>query len=80
MKLPDWRRGLRVDPVPALLASGNSAIEYFTRRDLLGEEVPPIGTLWDLPSVERIMRKQQADGSWKYPGGNARIRSEEDYD
>ena len=26
------------------------------------------------------MRKQQADGSWKYPGGNARIRSEEDYD
>lgn len=77
MKLPDWRRGLRVDPVPA---SGNPAIEYFTRRDILGEKVPPVKTLWGLPPVERIMRKQQADGSWKYPGGSARIRAQEDYD
>jgi hypothetical protein len=75
-----WRKGLRVDPVPALLASGNPAIEYFTQRDLLGEKVKPIETLWDMPCVERILRKQQGDGSWKYPGGSARIRSQEDYD
>ena len=74
-----WRKAFRVDPVPALLASGNPAIEYFTRRDLLGEKVAPIETLWDLPCVERILRKQQRDGSWKYHGGSARIRSGEDY-
>lgn len=79
MKPHDWGSGFRVDPAP-LLASGNPAIEYFTRRDILGEKVPPVKTLWDPPPVERIMRKQQADGSWKYPGGNSRIRSEEDYD
>jgi len=74
-----WRKWLRVDPVPALLASGSPAIEYFTRRDLLGEKVKPIETLWELPCVERIRRKQQRDGSWKYHSGNTHMRSEEDY-
>ncbi len=79
MKLPDWRRALRIDPAQTLLASGNTAIGYFTRRDILRKKVAPIETLWVLPCVERIMRKQQGDGSWKYHGGSARTRSEEDY-
>lgn len=74
-----WRKAFRVDPVPALLASGSPAIEYFIRRDLLGAKVKPIETLWGLPCVERIFRKQQRDGSWKYHSGNTRMRSEEDY-
>ncbi len=31
---------LLYDPIPPLLASGDEALIYFTRRDLLGEEVP----------------------------------------
>ncbi len=27
-----WREQLRYDPIPALLASGNEALQYFTRR------------------------------------------------
>jgi hypothetical protein len=64
----DWRNYLRADPVPRLLNSGNPPIATFARRDLLDEAVGPIELLWDLPAARRILRKQRADGSWKYPG------------
>lgn len=58
------------DPVPALLDAGDIALAYFVRRDLLGEPVGPASVLWGLPEPQRLLRKQQADGSWRYPGGN----------
>jgi len=61
--------GLR-DPVPALLAAGDVALAYFVCRDLLGEPVGPASVLWELPEPQRLLRKQQVDGSWRYPGGN----------
>ncbi len=61
--------GLR-DPVPALLAAGDVALTYFVRRDLLGEPVGPVSVLWELPEPQRLLRRQQTDGSWRYPGGN----------
>lgn len=75
-----WRRSLRVDPLPLLLACGNPAIAYFTRRELLGERAAPASSLGDAPAARRILRKQNADGSWTYPGGDERIRSRENYD
>lgn len=74
-----WRRALRVDPLPLLLGCGNPAIVYFTRRDLLDECTSPISALWDAPAARRILRRQNTDGSWTYPGGEPRIRSPEDY-
>lgn len=71
---------LKIDPIPVLLSAGNPAIEYYTRRDLLGEEVGPVEELWQLPSVSRIFRKQEEDGYWKYPGKiREELRSMEDY-
>lgn len=61
--------GLR-DPVPPLLAAGDPALAYFVQRDLLGEPVGPASALWELPEPQRLLRRQQADGSWCYPGGN----------
>lgn len=75
-----WRQALRVDPLPLLLGCGNAAIVYFTRRELLGERTGQRSSLWDTPAASRILRKQNADGSWTYPGGNERIRSRENYD
>jgi hypothetical protein len=43
---------------------------YFTRRDLLGEEVGPVERLWLLPGAVKILKKQQPDGSWLRPGEN----------
>jgi hypothetical protein len=75
-----WLSRLAVDPIPTLLSSGNDAIVYFTRRDLLGEEVPPVETLWRLPQAEKMLRRQREDGSWRYPGGNKDVRTQDDYD
>jgi len=64
----NWRKQLKYDPLLPLLASGNEAIQYFVRRDLLGEQVSPIHSLWQMPEAQRILKKQQADGSWPRPG------------
>jgi hypothetical protein len=63
-----WRRQLKLDPIPTLLSSGDEALRYFVRRDLLGERVETIQHLWQLPEAQRILRKQQPDGSWFYRG------------
>lgn len=75
-----WRKALRVDPLPLLLGCGNPAVEYFARRDLLGERTGPVSALWDAPAARWILRRQNADGSWTYPGGDDRIRSRANYD
>jgi hypothetical protein len=67
-KVADWRDSLNYDPVSPLIASKSEAISYFARRDLLDDDVKPIRTLWQLPTVEKLIKKQQEDGSWKYPG------------
>jgi len=64
----NWRDQLQFDPIPPLLASGNEALLYFARRDLLGEQTGAVSRLWDLPVAQRIVKKQQADGSWPRPG------------
>lgn len=74
-----WRRGLPIDPLPVLLDHPNPAIVYFTRRDLLGEGDAGVDRLWDLPAAQSLVRRQQADGAWKYPGAKPHIRSQEDY-
>lgn len=64
----DWLKQLKFDPIPTLLSSGNEAIQYFTHRDLLGEQVGSIYELWVLPDAQKILKKQQADGSWPRSG------------
>jgi hypothetical protein len=44
------------------------AVQYFARRDLLGERVGPVRQLWQLPAAQKILKKQQADGSWPRTG------------
>jgi hypothetical protein len=76
----EWAERLRVDPLPTLLASDDPAIRHFSRRDLLHEDPGPVDTLWALPTVQGILRKQQADGSWRYPGRNRQIYTTTNYD
>jgi len=70
-----WQSELKFDPIPTLLASENEALRYFVSRDLLGEDVGPIFHLWGLPGAQKILKKQQPDGSWIKPGkkGHAAI-------
>ncbi len=79
-KKDSWISLFTFDPRPALLSSGNKAVAYFAARDLAGSTTDNIESIWDLPEAQKIVRKQQEDGSWKYPGGNQDIRSSENYD
>jgi len=64
----DWPQWLKIDPLSSLLSSGDAALVYFTRRDLLGEDPGPIDRLWELPAAQKILKKQQPDGSWPRGG------------
>jgi hypothetical protein len=63
-----WLAQLKFDPTSTLASSGIEAIVYFTKRDLLEEEVTPINQIWKLSEVQNTLGKQQSDGSWKYAG------------
>jgi hypothetical protein len=63
-----WQSSLSYDPLSPLLSSGNEALIYFARRDLLNEEVGPIERLWQLPEAQKILKKQLPDGSWPRSG------------
>jgi hypothetical protein len=63
-----WISQIKYDPIAPLLSSGNDALIYFTRRDLLGEDVGPIEVLWQLPEARKIFKKQLQDGSWPRRG------------
>jgi hypothetical protein len=46
----------------------------------VNEEVGPVELLGELPQVQMLLKKQQADGSWRYPGQNRQLRPETNYD
>ncbi|MCK9152563.1 prenyltransferase/squalene oxidase repeat-containing protein [Methanobacterium alcaliphilum] len=75
----EWLNQLDYDPLDVLINSTNPSIQYLSRRDFLKEKVGPIDTIWDLPEPGKILRRQQGDGSWKYPGANKKLRSQENY-
>lgn len=73
-----WQSDLKYDPVSALLGSTDPAIHLLARRDLLDQNIN-VKTLWDEPIAQKIVLKQQPDGSWLYPGGNHKVRTAENY-
>jgi len=76
-----WRRRLIFDPLSPLITAENEAIRYYARRDLLGEAVPPIASLWELNEVRRLLRKQKDNGCWPYRGARrSYLRSADNYD
>jgi hypothetical protein len=79
-KVTGWTQNLPRDPVPALLSAENQALRSFVRRDLLGEDAGPVQDLWTLPSAVKILRKQQENGSWRYPGQSRARYPETNYD
>ena len=66
------------EAIKTLLGTGNEAITAFTEKDLLGKEVN-IKRLWSLPRVQKILKRQQPNGSWIYPNKKAILRSPTNY-
>ncbi len=74
-----WREELKFDPVSPLISSAYPAIKYYAKRDLLGEKVEPIQTLWGLPEPKKLLRKQRADGSWTVPSAYSKKNPDVNY-
>ncbi|MFW9875889.1 MAG: hypothetical protein ACFFG0_22535 [Candidatus Thorarchaeota archaeon] len=77
--MKDWKHILKFDSLSPLSSTKNSAIFYFVNRDLLEADVKSVEDLWDLPEVDKIFKKQQEDGSWKYPRSKDNFRAQENY-
>jgi hypothetical protein len=75
-----WISTLPFDPLQALLGWGDPALSYFTRQELLAEASPPLTSLWELPPARRLLDRQQADGSWRYPGASHSPSAGTNYD
>ncbi|MFW9993835.1 MAG: hypothetical protein ACFFD4_17455 [Candidatus Odinarchaeota archaeon] len=77
--MDNWRNQLKFDPLSVLLVSNNKAIAYSAKYDLLDDRKEPVETLWGLKPAEKIVQKQNSDGSWTYPGGKLHVRSQQNY-
>ena len=63
-----WRTIFQYDPIPALLTSADDALFYNIQRDLLAEDGEERNKVWESRPVERIVRSQNAQGYWEFPG------------
>jgi hypothetical protein len=75
-----WMDLLPVDPLPALIDGGDTALAYFARLDLLDWQAEPVSVLWELREAQKLLNRQQADGSWHYPGKGFDQRNSTNYD
>lgn len=74
-----WISTLSTNPLSALLARHDLALNYFVQRDLAEAVVGTIQTLWELPEALRLIGKQHADGSWHYPGKSEHPAAQANY-
>lgn len=79
MEILGWQSVLKHDPIIPLLNSNDEAVSYFVNRDLLDKTNAKVEMLWSLPGAQKIVNKQQNEGSWIYPGGSKMVRSSENY-
>ena len=63
-----WNKYLKYDPISVLLGTNSEALTYFVERDLLDLNAGEPDGLWKLPQSQKLLGKQQADGSWLYKG------------
>jgi len=75
-----WLDAMQVDLLPTLLVWEDPALRYFVRRDLLDEPAGPVESVWHLEGATRLVRKQQAGGSWRYPGKSYNPETGTQYD
>jgi hypothetical protein len=76
----DYQRQIS-SAIAVLLSTGNEAVVYFTRRDLLNEAIKPVHPMSELPEVHKIFLKQKTEGYWEgaakttavYPEDHSRL-------
>ena len=62
-----WLDIFKYDPVVPLVEYNNKAVSLAAQRDLLDKKIS-LQSLWQLAEPQNILRKQNKNGSWEYPG------------
>lgn len=75
----NWFEKSNFNPFPTLLSTKNKTIYYFVKRNHMDEKVGSIKKLWELTSIDKIIKNQKENNSWKYPSGKEHIHSAENY-
>lgn len=73
-----WQDIFKYNPVVPLIEFNDKAVSLATQRDLLNKRIS-LQDLWQLTEPQNILRKQNKNGSWEYPGGKKHIRTKENY-
>jgi hypothetical protein len=75
----DWLKNLGTSPIEPMLEFGDTALVYFTGRDLLEDQTGSIQVLWTLPELDKLLVLQRSDGSWAYPARGKSAHPTENY-
>jgi len=73
----NWLDKFKYNPRQPLIKSQNTALIYFTNRDLLGKKVSSVDRLRELTEVNKIIKKQTPDGFW--PSKKKDVHSAQNY-
>lgn len=80
-----WTEWLLVNPLPYLrsqmrLTFRDPALEYWVCRDLLDDKKIEPDCLWESERAVSLLRRQQTNGSWRYPGKSSDPLTSANYD
>ncbi|MES2646037.1 MAG: hypothetical protein V4717_04120 [Bacteroidota bacterium] len=73
-----WLDVFKYNPGEPLVGHADKAHSLSAQRDLFAIPISTID-LWQLKEPQSILRKQNINGSWDYPGAKEHIRSKENY-
>jgi len=76
---PKWTEFLKYDPLAPFQTMSNPAIQFFVQRDLQDIRNLSVESLWTLPAVEKILRKQLPNGSWPDKSKQKHVNSPTNY-
>lgn len=76
--MKEWLNSLKYDPIPSLINCKDVAVSLTAKRILLDEKIS-LENLWGHAEAQKLLRRQNKNGGWIYPGAKEQIRSQENY-
>lgn len=73
-----WCDNFNYNPIEPLINNQSEAIKLSAKKDLLNENISLI-SLWQDSEAQKIIRRQNNNGSWDYPAAKEQIRTKENY-
>lgn len=73
-----WLDIFKCNPIVPLIEHNDKAVSLAAQRDLLDKKVSS-QDFWQFTEPKKILRKQNKNGSWDYPGAKEHIRTKENY-